>query len=245
VLVGHVLGDFYLQSDAMAHSKGVDHRAMTGHCLAYAACMAAASLVAFSGWRWVAAAFALAVSHALIDACKSRIGRELGKTSACFIVDQALHLIVCVIVVLSFRDGQETVPLASAAGVLMGVDAAAETLMVLLTCLIVLKPADLLVRMALADLRLVEVDGSVEGDAHGKPHARAGWLIGRLERLIIVAFVLAGQYTAVAFVLTAKSVARFKRLEDEDFSEIYLVGTLSSAAIAIIVPLVLTQIVRW
>ena len=28
VLVGHVLADFYLQSDAMARHKGVDHRAM-------------------------------------------------------------------------------------------------------------------------------------------------------------------------------------------------------------------------
>lgn len=40
VLVGHVLADFYLQSDAMARHKGVDHRAMAEHCLVYAACVA-------------------------------------------------------------------------------------------------------------------------------------------------------------------------------------------------------------
>ena len=245
VLVGHVLADFYLQSDAMARRKGVDHQAMAEHCLVYAACVAVVSLVAFSGWHWVAAALSLSLSHALIDACKPRIGRALRKNSACLIVDQALHLIICVVVVLVFRDGQATVPLAAAAGGLMGADAATETLVVLLTCLIVLKPTDLLVRMTLGDLRLGEEDDSVEEGEYGKPHARAGWLIGCLERLIIVAFILTGQYTAVAFILTAKSVARFKRLEDEDFSEVYLVGTLSSAAIAIIVPLVLMQVVWW
>lgn len=68
-----------------------------------------------------------------------------------------------------------------------------------------------------------------------KTSANSGELIGKLERLIIALFVLYGHYAGVGFVLTAKSLARFKMLEDHDFAERYLIGTLSSTIIAIIV----------
>ena len=42
-----------------------------------------------------------------------------------------------------------------------------------------------------------------------------------------------GQFGAIGFVLTAKSLAKFKRLENKSFAEKYLVGTLLSAFIAI------------
>lgn len=37
-----------------------------------------------------------------------------------------------------------------------------------------------------------------------------------------------GQFDAIAFVIAAKNIARFERLNDRDFAEIYLVGTLAS-----------------
>jgi hypothetical protein len=48
--------------------------------------------------------------------------------------------------------------------------------------------------------------------------------IGKLERLIIVILVMVNQIGGIGFVLTAKSVARFKQLEDRDLAEKYLVG---------------------
>ena len=66
-----------------------------------------------------------------------------------------------------------------------------------------------------------------------------GRIIGKLERLIISILILCDQFGAVGFVLTAKSIARFKQLEDRDFAEKYLVGTLTSTVIAFIVTLVL------
>jgi hypothetical protein len=62
---------------------------------------------------------------------------------------------------------------------------------------------------------------------------RGEW-IGILERIITVTFVLTGNYTAVAFVLTAKSIARFKELDSKDFAEYYLLGTSTSVAIALL-----------
>jgi len=57
--------------------------------------------------------------------------------------------------------------------------------------------------------------------------------IGILERLAIFFFVINGQYTAIAFVLTAKSMARFKELDnDRNFAEYFLLGTMLSVVTA-------------
>jgi hypothetical protein len=69
-------------------------------------------------------------------------------------------------------------------------------------------------------------------DDHEKNHA--GSLIGKLERLIIVLLMLHDGYGSIGLVLTAKSMARYKKLEEQEFAESYLVGTLSSTAIAMV-----------
>ena len=67
-----------------------------------------------------------------------------------------------------------------------------------------------------------------------------------LERTIVVVLTMYGQFGAIAFVLTAKSIARFNKLsEDKDFAECYLVGTLASSAIAILATLFFQNMVTW
>ena len=46
-------------------------------------------------------------------------------------------------------------------------------------------------------------------------------------------FVLTGSSAAVGFVVAAKTLARFKQLDDRDFAEYYLLGTLASVAVAV------------
>ncbi|MER3525271.1 MAG: hypothetical protein C4326_14820 [Ignavibacteria bacterium] len=67
-----------------------------------------------------------------------------------------------------------------------------------------------------------------------------GEWIGVLERLITLTFVLTGSFTALAFALTAKSIARFKELEDKEFAEYYLLGTSSSLLVALFAGMMLT-----
>ncbi len=69
----------------------------------------------------------------------------------------------------------------------------------------------------------------------------AGKTIGCLERVLLLTFVLAGQYGAFGFVLAAKSIARFKELEEKSFAEYYLSGTLSSSLVA----LMAGEIIKW
>ncbi len=70
------------------------------------------------------------------------------------------------------------------------------------------------------------------GDGHASP-ARIGATIGILERLLIVTFVLTGSTAAIGFVVAAKTLARFKQLDDRDFAEYYLLGTLASVSVAL------------
>lgn len=64
--------------------------------------------------------------------------------------------------------------------------------------------------------------------------ARVGATIGVLERLLIVVFVLAGTDVAIGLVVAAKTLARFRQLDDREFAEYYLLGTLASVAVAIV-----------
>ena len=68
--------------------------------------------------------------------------------------------------------------------------------------------------------------------------AKVGATIGILERLLIVVFVLAGTDAAIGFVVAAKTLARLRLLDDRDFAEYYLLGTLGSVSVAIVTGLV-------
>ena len=62
----------------------------------------------------------------------------------------------------------------------------------------------------------------------------AGYVIGCLERVIIIVFGMMGLYESIGLVLTAKSIARFPECSKKGFAEKYLVGTLVSLLIAIV-----------
>lgn len=68
--------------------------------------------------------------------------------------------------------------------------------------------------------------------------ARVGSTIGILERILIVVFVLTGTDVAIGFVVAAKTLARFRLLDDRDFAEYYLLGTLASVSVAIVSALI-------
>lgn len=75
---------------------------------------------------------------------------------------------------------------------------------------------------------------------HGKKEEKtkelnAGRVIGIFERILIYAFAIGGQLTAISFIIAAKGFARFKTLDDRNFAEYVLIGTLMSVSISIFV----------
>jgi hypothetical protein len=68
----------------------------------------------------------------------------------------------------------------------------------------------------------------------------AGAMIGYLERMLILSFVLLDQWGAIGFLLTAKSILRFNDLKGDgqrSMSEYVLLGTLLSFTVSIAVGL--------
>ena len=72
-----------------------------------------------------------------------------------------------------------------------------------------------------------------EDRATGAVEVARGRAIGVLERALTLTFVLLGQFGAAGLVIAAKSVARFRALEDREFAEYFLVGTLASLLLAV------------
>ncbi|PYP70567.1 MAG: hypothetical protein DMD36_06230 [Gemmatimonadetes bacterium] len=61
-----------------------------------------------------------------------------------------------------------------------------------------------------------------------------GRMIGALERALVLTLILLGEYGAVGWIIAAKSLARFKALEDREFAEYFLIGTLASYLLAVL-----------
>lgn len=89
--------------------------------------------------------------------------------------------------------------------------------------LILHKPANILIQNLLGIYKPKTEDKIIKADN------KIGRRIGTMERLIMLAFLSVNQYTAMGFVLTAKSIARYDKItKDEKFAEYYLLGTLVS-----------------
>jgi len=60
-----------------------------------------------------------------------------------------------------------------------------------------------------------------------------GATIGVLERVLVIALMPGGGPAAVGFVVAAKTLARFRELNNKRFAERYLLGTMTSVTIAL------------
>lgn len=237
LLVGHALGDFYSQSDKMAFEKEHSRAAMLRHCAFYAIGMAVAIAVLGYGLQcdlcaavcvWVA----LCLAHAFVDfVVRPRLMAALPGSLRPFACDQVIHFVCCLVVALCIAPW-----CASGLSAYWG-----DSLVWATSLLLTGAPVCVLVKLVLGDLRRSAQEPS---DTTVKPGEllNSGRVIGMLERVLVCTLALLGEFSAIAFVITAKSIARYEKMkEDKVFSEIYLVGTLASVASAIAVPL----FVRW
>jgi hypothetical protein len=76
--------------------------------------------------------------------------------------------------------------------------------------------------------------GEADADATRETY-NAGRLIGILERILIFFFVTEQEYTAIAFIIAAKGFARFKEMDQREFAEYVLIGTLLSVLLALVI----------
>lgn len=225
-LLFHMLFDIYFQSNKMAGEKEYSRIALAMHCLVYAAGAAATVALLFevSATAIVASFTVFALSHWIIDGSlrKAFTGLDLPPVGS-FLADQVLHITILLILSVLCCHLWVMRPVASN---LLGT-CGAELSWVSTLCFCG-RPCSIAIAKVLQFLRNPGTEQSA-----GTSNAHSGKWIGIFERLIVAALSLLNQYSAIAFIFTAKSIARFKQLEsDKDFAEVYLLGSLASVFLA-------------
>lgn len=69
-----------------------------------------------------------------------------------------------------------------------------------------------------------------------------GKIIGYIERLLVLLLTFYSAYPAIGFIVAAKSIARFKQMDDRDWAEYFLLGTLTSMFIGITLGILLREV---
>lgn len=215
LLLAHVIADFYLQNDKYCLQK--EERKLKSWFL-----YVHSLLVGVVSWAFVPVysfglyALVIALSHLAIDIVKVHSPKGLWS----FTLDQFVHLTVLVAVSFSFNTVTE-LPVQSA-------DCATTFSIPLsiLAILLCIKPANILIKLILKKYQI--------GEAQSCENIKnAGALIGNLERILTIVFVIIGQYEAIGFIIAAKSILRFKDT-DTAKTEYVLAGTFLSFGIALL-----------
>ncbi|WP_419887338.1 DUF3307 domain-containing protein [Neobacillus niacini] len=69
-----------------------------------------------------------------------------------------------------------------------------------------------------------------------------GKLIGYIERLLVLVLTFYSAYPAIGFIVAAKSIARFKQMDDRNWAEYFLLGTLTSMFLGISLGILLREV---
>jgi hypothetical protein len=218
LLIAHLLSDFVFQPKSWVDDRKA--KKWKSVKLIWHVCVTTIVAYLFSGmyscWWLPATIF---FSHYIIDTVKSYIPDSL----ITFLADQFLHILV-IIAIWLIIDKQWDVVTAR----IYEFSINDQYWIVAFGYILVTWPLGILIGIATAKWRKnLNTKQTTVDDM-----ADAGKWIGICERALILTFVLTQQYTAIGFLMTAKSILRFgeKDKDAEKKTEYILVGTLISFA---------------
>ena len=234
ILSAHFLADFYFQPDSWAINKYRHRKYLWYHIGVYFLTLESCLILCIPFSEAIKAGLFIVGIHFIIDAVKIHICNRYRNSPrmdlVAFCMDQILHITsicagVCLFRLPSYFDS---------AFEIMGVPFPSEKIInYVLLIILLFNPASVFVKKLTAYIS--SEDHSVSSNT-----PPAGSLIGKLERLIIAVLIIHNEIGTIGFVLTAKSFARYKQFADQNFTEKFLVGTLSSTAIAMVLTFLLT-----
>ena len=219
MLAGHLIADFCLQPAGWIESKR--ENGWKSKYLFFHATIASVLPVLFTLqvglWWFIPVIF---VTHYFIDLVKSRTCDNL----LAFLVDQSLHITILWI-------------LATFATSVALDETFTDFWVYAAGFVLVTTPAGILIGKFLQPIIQTE-SKPMKADA-------SAW-IGIIERILILIFILAGQFQAIGFLVAAKSVFRFSEIKKDDNpkAEYFLLGTLVSFLVAIVVGIVIRYLSR-
>ncbi len=248
-LIAHFIGDFILQTERIIAEKCTYKiRGFLKHFLMI-------MLLTFIATHYYGIKQALIYSlligltHLAVDGVKVLLeeGKSGGTKLIFFLIDQALHLILLLIFTCFFNTTTidpavsafyqrlfrpEVIPVLAGKSRIITLDLE-KVLWVVSIYLSAIFGGTVLITRILGWLTNRPQEERVQ---------RLGRAIGVMERLILITLVVTDAISAMGFVLAAKSLARYKELNDREFAEYYLVGTLASFSLALFAGLWLRKI---
>jgi hypothetical protein len=229
LLLAHAVGDFVLQPYKWVKDKEQKkHKSIFVylHVLVHVLLLIIVLGFDFRYWPYI---LFISITHLMIDILKLNLkNKKNGRTL--FFVDQFLHLLIISIAVLIEYPQKISLELILSKQVVLTALA-----LVVLTAVSSIAMQIIMSRWQLPEER---PENALKG---------AGSYIGILERLFIFLFIVLGQWAAIGFLITAKSVFRFgdlSRAKDRKLTEYVLIGTLLSFLIAIATGMVYRYLIK-
>ncbi|MBO5881138.1 MAG: DUF3307 domain-containing protein [Paraprevotella sp.] len=213
--LAHIIGDFYLQTDKYCQQKE-SKQFRSWFLYAHAIIIGLLSWVIVPYCNFGVWTLLITVSHFAIDAIKIHCSKGLWS----FVIDQLFHMGILIAISNIYKPAKE-LPLQ-----MIDFSISFSTPLLILAILLCIKPANILIKLILEKYQV----GKSESCNNIK---NAGALIGNLERMLTIVFVLLGQFEAIGFIVAAKSILRFKDT-DTAKTEYVLAGTFLSFGIAIL-----------
>lgn len=240
LMMGHLLGDFYFQTNKLAEKKRTSIVYTALHCLIYSLVMFAVLVITTGKLvECICPTLLIGVLHLLVDEIKcivQKCVKSIKNELPIFVVDQIIHLGILFIISLLYTIKYDIAWIPGVSEELLS--SMQNAPVIICAFLLCGKPAAIIVSLVFelipktiekADFESVKIiDGSK------KENVRIGSWIGILEREIILMLGLLGQYGAIGFVIAAKSLARHSQLNEPAFAEKYLIGTLLSSFMALL-----------
>ena len=215
LVLAHIIGDFYLQTDKCCEQKETK-KLKSWFLYVHAIIIGLLSWIIVPSCNFGLWALLITISHFAIDAVKIHYPKGLWS----FAVDQLLHLGILIAISTIYETAKE-LPLQ-----MIDCSGSFSISLLILAILLCMKPANILIKLVLEKYQV----GESESCNNIK---NAGALIGNLERILTIVFVLLGQFEAIGFIVAAKSILRFKDT-DTAKTEYVLAGTFLSFGIAIL-----------
>jgi len=218
LLAGHLIADFWLQPYSwVVHKKenGIKSAKLLLHVL-IASLLPVVFTFRLNLWWFVPIIF---VTHLIIDFFKSKLKDNIPN----FLIDQLLH--ISILFALAFWGTKLSI---SENAIVFWIYASGFIL--------ITSPVGIFAGKFL-NVVIPDKNKTVKMNV-------SAW-IGILERILIFIFIITGQFSAIGFLIAAKSVFRFNdaREDGNKKAEYFLLGTLISFTLAIVIGLMVSKLV--
>ena len=223
LIIAHLLADFIFQSDKIVKEKkkGLFSKYFYIHIFI----VGFLTYLIYAQWsNWLAPALMIGF-HAAIDLFRIK---NIVKNPGGFLLDQMLHFLSILFIWIIVTDN-------TFSGVfhyLINTEIGNPVFIIIIAYLLISLPTSILIgQMTMKWQKEISVEDSESLTSAGK------W-IGIIERLLIMTFILIGQWAPIGFLLAGKSVFRFgdlNRSGERKKTEYILLGTLLSFTTAIII----------